>query len=278
MKSKLRLLFILFKEKFISKAEEYESVHIADTAVKMLKGTARLKIDYDDAWLYALLGKFDRIFDIGANVGHVSMMAKVQDRQKKILLVDPNLKALSTSAMNLIANNFSIHCDYANFCVSDKNGDQIKFWTLDTDAAGSMFKSHAHTAGSLNSFRMVETVTVDSLIDRVGWIPDFIKVDVEGAESLVLQGAERIGKESKAFIMVEMHATAELGMVDNARKVMDWCVKYSYQPWYMSTSALLEIPETLKDRGRCHLLLLPAGQQYPDYLKSIKQGNKLGMS
>jgi hypothetical protein len=43
----------------------------------------------------------------------------------------------------------------------------------------------------------------------------------------------------------------------------------------MSESSILETPETLKARGRCHLLLLPEEKPYPDYLKKIRQGASL---
>ena len=68
------------------------------------KGTIRKKADQDDAWLFQLMGDYDSIFDIGANIGLSSLFAKVQNSDKKILLIDPNPKALSITAKNLITN------------------------------------------------------------------------------------------------------------------------------------------------------------------------------
>ena len=240
-----------------------------------VKGTLRLTSDYDDAWMYALLGHYDKIFDIGSNVGFCSLMAKVQGKSKRILLVDPNPDALSVASRNLILNNLSIGCDFANYFVGDKDGDQIKFWTLGTDAAGSMFKGHAHTAAAMNEFIYVPSVTIDTLIDTVGWKPDLVKVDVEGAEYMALQGASKLASEHSVIFMVEMHATPETNMAENARRVLDWCNRHHYKAWYMSTAEHVTDPETLKHRGRCHLLLTPDNQAYPEYLKVIRQGDSV---
>jgi len=243
-----------------------------------VKGTLRLSSDYDDAWMYALLGRHQNIFDIGSNVGFCSLMAKVQGSSKRILLVDPNPEALSVASRNLILNNMSIRCDFANYFVGDKDGDRIKFWTLGTDAAGSMFKGHAHTAAAMNEFIHVPTVRIDTLIDTVGWKPDLVKVDVEGAEYMALQGASGLAGDRSAIFVVEMHATPETNMLENGRRVLDWCTRHQYKAWYMSTSEHLTDPNTIKDRGRCHLLLTPDDQDYPDYLKNIRQGDTIGQA
>ena len=40
-------------------------------------------------------------------------------------------------------------------------------------------------------------MTVDSFVHRLGVMPDVIKIDVEGAENLVLRGAQDTFKQSK---------------------------------------------------------------------------------
>lgn len=270
-----RKIAAAFFSKLSNRKQPLEKGRFGGFELSAVKGTLRLTSDYDDAWMYALLGHFDNIFDIGSNVGFCSLMAKVQGKRKKILLVDPNPEALSVASKNLILNNLCVQCDFANYFVGEKDGEQIKFWSLGTDAAGSMFKGHAHTAAAMNEFFYVPTVTIDTLVENVGWKPDFVKVDVEGAECLALQGTHKLAQEHAVVFMVEMHATPETNMTENTQRVLNWCTRESYNSWYMSTSEQLLDPNTLKDRGRCHLMLIPNNQPYPDYLKNIKQGQAI---
>ena len=52
-----------------------------------------------------------------------------------------------------------------------------------------MFSGHAETAKAVNSYYFVSQMTIDTIVDKVKVVPDLIKIDVEGAESLALEGA-----------------------------------------------------------------------------------------
>ena len=49
------------------------------------------------------------------------------------------------------------------------------------------------------------TVTVERLDDRLpeGWLPDFVKVDIEGAEPLAFEGAIRTLRKAKPVVAFE---------------------------------------------------------------------------
>jgi hypothetical protein len=100
-------------------------------------------------------------------------------------------------------------------------------------------------------------------------------VDVEGAESKVLEGCQRIARQGRTRFLVEMHSNDELAMTENARLILAWCEQLDYAAWYLKIHEELTTPEQLQDRGRCHLLLQPAGWDYPDWLKGIEQGASL---
>jgi hypothetical protein len=52
---------------------------------------------------------------------------------------------------------------------------------------------------------MVPAVRMDSLIDRGERAPDVIKIDVEGAELLVLRGGRKLLVEKKPLLLIEVH-------------------------------------------------------------------------
>lgn len=251
------------------------SVHFMGSEFKVTEGTIPLKADKDDAWFYLLAKNHNEIYDIGSNVGYASILASAPAHDKKIVLVDPNPIALSYAAGNLIRNNMSINKTFILSFVSDKSGEQVKFYTIDSGSAGSMFASHAETASKTNSFYMVNTLTLDEIMGKTGFAPDLVKVDIEGAESYALNGAIKLAGLQKAIFMVEMHAPAEMPMVKNATLVLQWCKENNYKAYYMAEHRQITTPEEIAHRGRCHLLLLPHNKEYPLYLNNMKEGQQL---
>ncbi|MCX8148586.1 FkbM family methyltransferase [Thermaurantimonas aggregans] len=240
-----------------------------------MKGTIRTKPVQDDAWLFWLMGQFEDIYDIVVNIGLSSLYAKIQNPDKRLLLVDPNREAIALAAKNLIVNGWIGRCQFEYTFVSHQAGKLIPFYTVGAGAAGSMFKGHAQTAAAISSCIQVPTITIDDLYKKYGWLPEFIKVDVEGAEAQVLEGSALVASFQKTWFMVEMHSPPELPMTKNAELVLKWCESVDYQPWYMKDAQKLDSPDMIAHRGKCHLLLIPKGTEYPMELSRIKQGSTI---
>jgi FkbM family methyltransferase len=272
---KIRKLLNGYLSKIVKNPYTIVNDTLAGVPLKAIKGTFRKDPDQDDAWLFYLMGQSKRIFDIGSNIGLSALFAKVQGRDKRILLVDPNSEALALAARNLIMNDFSLHCEFVKSFVSDRQDEEVEFFTVGSGAAGSMYRSHAQTAAAIGASFRTGTTTIDALAENIGWMPDFVKIDVEGAEAKVLHGAQVVASVHKPIFMVEMHSPSELPMIENARLVLEWTAHVNYRAWYMRDAIQLTKPEIIGSRGKCHLLLLPANQTYPAVLSSIKQGADL---
>lgn len=251
------------------------SAQLAGKTLTIRRGTIPEKADKDDAWWAALSNRYDKIFDIGANVGYATLLATINDTDKTVVLADPNPKALEIAKENLESNGLGGNKTYINTFVGNENGKQVKFYTLGTGSAGSMYGSHADSAKAVNAYTMVNTTTLDDIVTDTGIIPELVKIDVEAAESYVLQGATKLAAKQSAIFMVEMHGPEEMPMIKNAGLVLDWCTINSYTAWYMKEHTQLMNAEQISHRGRCHLLLLPQGIAYPDYLKEIEEGESL---
>jgi FkbM family methyltransferase len=241
----------------------------------LVKGTFREIADYDDAWLLALAHEAKNVYDVGCNIGQSSLLLLWPGKVENILLVDPNPSALSVCAENLIFNGLSHKACFVCAFASSEAGKMVDFFTVGTGAAGSMFQNHAVTARNVGSSLSVSTISLDSLYLQYGILPDLVKIDVEGAESLVLNGAKEIATQHKTRFHVEMHSFPKQPMEVNAMKVMEWCKSTDYIPWYLKEKVVLEDPRQIAKRGRCHLLLLPTGTPFPVYLKSLQQGDSL---
>ncbi|MFC5195474.1 FkbM family methyltransferase [Bizionia hallyeonensis] len=249
----------------------YVSSSLCGRQLTTTKGTVRLKPDQDDAWFFELAKHHQIIFDIGANVGYTALLATIQDPNRVYLLVDPNPKALAQANVNLLENNLGFKALYYSAFVSNKLDEDMTFYTIGAGAAGSMYPEHAKSAAAVNSFKVVKTVTLDFLHMYYAIDPDLVKIDVEGAEALVMQGATHLAKKTQCLFFIEMHAVEGLTMQENGRKILDWCQQNEYKAWYLKTGQILQDSETIKQRGKCHLLLIPEDEPYPDYLTGIAE-------
>ena len=250
------------------------SKRILNKNYRVIEGTIRDKIDKDDAWLFALSAHHKNMFDIGANIGQSAMLMLYHRNIENIVLVDPNPEALSKAAENLILNNLSQKAKFIPAFISDKNDDVIDFYTVGAGAAGSKFKGFAKTAKKLKSYYPVNTLTIDHLVKSTGISPDLIKVDVEGAEIEVLNGATELAKKMNTTFILEIHSGEELNITENTRLILEWCDKNNYSGWYLKDKTLLDI-DSIKNRGRYHALLIPKHRQFPEYLKDINENAAL---
>ena len=269
-----KTLYALFN---VNKKHEHKLVQssLCGVSLKTIPNTIRKNVDQDDAWFFYLAQHNNIIFDIGCNVGYTALFALIQNPDRPYLLVDPNPTALNRAQLNLIGNNFGFKAHYFSAFVSDQNDEIVKFYTIGAGAAGSMHASHAESAALVNSFRQVRTVTLDFLYQYYLLRPDLVKIDVEGAETLVMNGATILAKEKQCAFFIEMHNVKNVGMEKAGQFMIEWCISNQYRAWYLKDAVELTSAKMIKKRGKCHLLFLPKGKEYPDYLKKIRQNAPL---
>jgi len=157
----------------------------------------------------------DRVWDIGANVGIFAFSAAHRagaNGEVFAVEADPWLcSLLHRSAAELPPGYARVRGLCA--AATDTVGMAV-FAIKSRSRAGSHLDSIAGESESLvgpTSHRIeVMTVSLDWLLDRWG-PPNLIKIDVEGAEQLVLRGATRILRDVRPAIMIETrdsHAAA----------------------------------------------------------------------
>ncbi len=264
---KLKKIISALFVKLRPETEKFDKIQLNGKNLKTLKKTGiNDKFDTDDFWFNSLAQNSTILYDVGCNVGKTALIALTNDNMKQVVLVDTNPEALCLANNNLIHNNYIHKSNSFLGFVSDKNDEELDFYTVGHGAAGSMFKSHAETASMMGMSIKVQTVTLDSLVVHFKSIPDFIKIDVEGAEIFVLNGAKEVAKSNKIKILVEMHSNKEITMTENTEKVLDWCKDVGYGAWYLSDKLKLVNSEPVKHRGRCHFLLIPFEDDFPEYL------------
>jgi FkbM family methyltransferase len=149
--------------------------------------------------LPSLIDKDMVFIDVGAYQGLYTVYAC--RRARRVIAVEPNPMALAYLKVNVALNN----C-HNTIVVPKAAGDRREVVKLRIPRPAK--KGHISTMASIVwSFKEaleidVETDTLDNIIDEVGLdTVDFIKIDVEGAEGLVVRGAEKTLKKAKALLI-----------------------------------------------------------------------------
>jgi FkbM family methyltransferase len=142
-------------------------------------------------------------YDVGANIGIFSMMAA--------RVVGPSGQVVSFEADPEIAERLKEHA--RRNCFSWVNVEQKAAWRESgkvmferVDASVSPDRGVGHVVDSKND--QVVTLDAIALDDCTPKYrpPDFIKCDVEGAESDVFQGARRLLEKPRPRILCEIHS------------------------------------------------------------------------
>lgn len=145
----------------------------------------------------AVLKRGQVFYDIGANNGFFTLLgARCVGSSGHVFAFEPlpqNLTALRT-----LSQPRQLSCSVVAAAVSDRCGTARFKWT-DDDSVGSLLGAEGSSLG-------VETVTLDEFVRR-NRPPDLIKLDVEGAEGMVLAGAPGLLASGRpATWIVELHS------------------------------------------------------------------------
>jgi len=140
-------------------------------------------------------------FDVGANGGIFAVnAARRVGASGHVHCFEPGLAELELLRGNLALNRLSNVTVYAG-AVSQRTGS-AEFATAADGAMNSLAKTN-HPAQVITRWRTVPTVSLDDYAEQQGLARvDFMKIDVEGAEKLVFEGARRLLNSSAAVTIL----------------------------------------------------------------------------
>lgn len=143
------------------------------------------------------------VIDIGTNLGFFSLLfSKLVGAQGRVLGFEP-LTFLFDSAAKSVAENGFTQCSIRNVALASERGSAQLIYAPGSTNWGGAFLSFDGVG--LPDHASV-TVPVAPLTDFVdGIAADFIKIDVEGAEYLVLSSCRDYIAQTKPVVMSEIH-------------------------------------------------------------------------
>jgi FkbM family methyltransferase len=158
--------------------------------------------------LTKLLHSGDVVYDIGANYGFFSLLAaKMVQQPGQVYAFEPVPQNAAMIQLNARLNSFH-HVKVIALAVSDKEETQ-QIW-LTHHPGGATLTSIGVIPPDKVSKLKVKTVSIDILIDR-GELhpPSLMKIDVEGAELLVLHGMSKTLRKYTPIVIYEIDDSDE---------------------------------------------------------------------
>ena len=145
--------------------------------------------------LAKLIAQGDVVFDIGAHVGFYSLLASVLvGSTGHVYAFEPLPRNLFYLREHLRLNHIS-NVTVVEAAVSDRCG------VAGFDEGTNSFAGHIAADGNLQ----VETLCLDEMVPGKIPPPDCIKVDAEGAEMLILSGAESVLANFHPIVLLATH-------------------------------------------------------------------------
>ncbi len=136
------------------------------------------------------------IYDIGANVGYFSLLAAVlTGKEGKVFAFEPLPRNIEFLRKHIALNKME-QISVIEAAVSDHSGEAY----FDLGASSAM--GHLSEAGEMR----VRMVCLDEMLNKGDLLPpDYIKLDVEGAEYEVLLGARHLLETHRPVIFLDTH-------------------------------------------------------------------------
>lgn len=175
--------------------------------------------DYEDSmFMLDSIQQGDLFVDVGANVGHFSMLAA--SKKAEVISIEPIPDTYQRLCKNIRLNQFESLVTCENLGIGKEVGE-LKF-TSSKDVMNSV---------ALDTDTNCITVPVTSLNTLLkDKNPKMIKIDVEGYEYFVLEGAtEVLQKESLQFLLIELNESS-LKFKISSDQIHEFILSFGFVP------------------------------------------------
>src|SRR5271156_2236582 len=182
-------------------------------------------------YLPQILHNVSLFVDVGGSLGQYSFCANKSLKGARIVAIEADpfrYQHLAEAAANwekLSSNQIQV----MHAAAADKPG-KVEFYSAPENASGGLFVSHRGDSGFSGSSPGAEAeddfVSLDSVFKDCK--PDFVKMDVEGAEYRVLLGAREILKEGNCRFFVEIHPWGDVELKKTAADVFRLFASFDY--------------------------------------------------
>jgi len=128
------------------------------------------------------------LLDLGANIGSISIPIAKLRKDITVIAVEASPRVFSYLKYNVEINELADRFHLYNYALTNRDNDSVKFFSpVEKFGKGSLspvFTSDSETISTMT----LDTILNDEKFSEIG----FVKIDVEGYESLVFKGANKL--------------------------------------------------------------------------------------
>ena len=147
----------------------------------------------------------DVVYDIGANIGYVSLIcAKQCGENGKVFAFEPLPENVKRLKENVEVNGLETYVNVVQSAVIES----VKAATFLVHPSGSMGKTVGSSGRDERYIGKVKVpgISLDAFVyDQGHPPPDVIKLDIEGGESNALRGMKRLLGQERPLMLIELH-------------------------------------------------------------------------
>lgn len=192
-----------------------------DHQIWMLLGTYEPRVS---EYILSKIGRGSVFYDIGANAGYFSLIAaRVVGPEGRVIAFEPVPGNAELISEQLELNGLKGVSEVRRIAIANEN-KRSRFVISETNANSHLgdIPTDAPQGNSNGVDIEVKSITLDSVVEN-SRLPSFIKMDIEGAEVLALQGAQMLlSSERKPILMISVHSAK----LENETKAL--MIRYGY--------------------------------------------------
>jgi len=177
-----------------------------------------------------LLDKNRDAIDVGANVGFFTVLFAKNLNNRKVLSIEPTKLALSRLYKNILLNHVLEKIIVFEGVVANRFGE-VEIKTIEGKEEFSTLGALKHPSIVTEknfSLEKVVSTTIDDLTNQYSLDPGFIKIDVEGMEHLVFDGARKTLLNKRPIILSELSDYLLRQNGSSAKDVVNLIKEYDY--------------------------------------------------
>lgn len=183
-------------------------------------------------WINTFEQKKIIFWDVGSNVGLYSIYNALRNPESKTISFEPSCLNLRILSRNISINNLQNNISIFPIALSNKKNNFLTMKETSLKEGGALntfgenFDFEGENIKPKLEYKIFGT-NVDFLIDsKILDIPDYIKIDVDGIEHLILEGGEKYFNNTKIkSILVEVNENFKNQFI----KIMNYMEKFNFR-------------------------------------------------
>ena len=198
----------------------------------------------ETAWYKRNVSTGDLILDVGANVGYFSLLfARAAGPGGRVISYEPDPDLNQTLRRNVTANGYP-NIDVRSVAVAHQAGTMTYYRALKSDGDNRLF-SHGRDRDSFP----VPVVPLDDDLEDLDSRIDLVKMDIQGAEPLALDGMVRILRERPPRrMMLEFWPQGIVGMGRSPSDMISTLRSAGYRITKLDDGVELDLDLELRER------------------------------